>query len=588
MKRTVPLTLFLALLMVSCQEKELPEQLTASQESLNVESPACDARLEFTATRPWTASADASWCKVVPESGGGGAAPTDLHILCEQNTGYQERSCQVTIHAGGLSQTIRITQNHTRGVLINEKEFTLEPDAQTLRIPVWKAADYIAEVAGGADKWIHIVRTKTMVEDDLVLSIDENLSVSRTGRIRIFIDGKEEVLTINQKSGYVKFADKQFAEGCRYNCDRDGDGKVSIDEALLYTGSLHIPFNASSAVGMEQFLNVYEVFCEAPVDVLDLRPFKKLKSLRIDGSVKELILSDLPLLREVSIQYTKLVRLEINGCDALSSLYLLENRLLRELDIQGCQALSSLSISGSPLFKEFDLRDFPALKYCSLSLLELERLHLKDLPALLHFFLDARPSLQDFRIDRCPLLSEVSFHGVQFSRLDLSGYPSLTYVFCEDSDIKQLVLDNLSRLEQLQINNCCFESISLSGCSQLQDLDCWVMDLPHLDLTGCIHLKEARIIGGNLVSLAAKDNPDLYLLSCSSNRISTLELEGCPLLSGLYLNNNQLTALDLSAFTNLVSFNVTGNPDLAVLYLRQGQPYENLLIDYVITTVIYK
>ena len=488
MKRSITLLLPLAFLLVSCLEKELPARLTAAKDAFSFENPAVKTTLEITATRPWSASSDASWCKVFPESGGGGPAPTDLHILCEENTGIEERSCQITLHSGGLSQTIRVLQNHKQGVLIPDKDFTLEPDAQTLRIPIWKTGDYAVEIEDGAAEWIHIVRTRAMTEDDLVLSIDENTSDTRTGRIRVSIDGKEENLSVKQKSGYIKFEDKELARVLIYSFDRDQDGRISYDEALLATGSVNLSYGINSVAGLEHFVNLSGITCRAPVKVLDLRPFKKLKTLQVYEGVRELILSDLPTLKEVDLHGTALTRLEINGCPSVSTLTLGQNSIIRELDFRNCKSLSELRIIGCPLIKSFDVQDFPSLKSCFLNLPGAERIHLENLPALREASMEGVLALQDYRITGCPLLESLQVSGFQSEALDLSGFPSLKRVTCTESEIKQLKLSGLRKLEILFLSWLPLETLDLSDCQKLSNFFMEYTKVDTLDLTPCPEL----------------------------------------------------------------------------------------------------
>ena len=95
MKRAVVFFLsILALLpfFASCEKETF---LTVDQTSVSIPDTGGSQTIALTANKPWTASADQSWCKVSP-SAGEEAASTRITITCDANTTYDARSATVT------------------------------------------------------------------------------------------------------------------------------------------------------------------------------------------------------------------------------------------------------------------------------------------------------------------------------------------------------------------------------------------------------------------------------------------------------------------------------------------------------------
>ena len=127
--------------------------------------------------------------------------------------------------------------------------------------------------------------------------------------------------------------------------------------------------------------------------------------------------------------------------------------------------------------------------------------------------------------------------------LDVSGLPSLNYLFCENNHLTELNLSGLTGLADLNCSGNQLTELNLSGLTRLNTLNCSGNQLTELDLSGL-----TRLAG----------------LNCSGNQLTELNLSGITGLTDLYCSGNQLTELDLHNFFLFnadVSFNCMESAD---------------------------
>ena len=585
MKRILPALPFL-LLVAACQEKMLPTRLEVAQSSLSVESAAGQVQIELSSSESWSVTPDAPWCRVLPASGNGlGSVPTTLNIVFDENLTPDNRSCSLVFASGGLSETVRITQSHRQGILIPDQEFELEPEAQILRVPVWKGKDYTAEVTGDAGEWIQIVQTKAMEEEDLLLSVSENMSLSRSGQVKVRAGGQEETLSIRQKCGYVKFEDEQLERYSR-QYDTDYDGRVSIEEAYAFRGGFGIPSGTTSVAGMEHFIHITYVNCFAQLDELDLRPFQDLYEIRVESRLKRLMVSGLSGLKTLVVRSSDIERLDLTGCLALTSITLSENNRLKELHLGNHPRLSEFMLSSSPLFHEISLSDMPGLVDCTICFMDgLVRCRLENLPALRGAYLYHNTALEEAVIKKCPVLEDISLEASGLSRFDLSAVPSVKAFYAHGSALETLNLSGSRQLQDLFLR-CPLKALDLSGCPGLLRLE-GAPAFPELDLSPCPLLKHVYVSDGSLTKLTARNNPALQSLYCYANRLQELDLSSCSGLEFLNFSYNLLDSVDLSACPRLRIIYATANPNLETIWLKSGIEYELIVYDESTTELKY-
>ncbi len=630
MRRPFFLIPLLCLAAAACQ-KELPARLEVIQDVLSVESPAGGTRLEFIATRSWTATTDVPWCRALPESGNGGvAAATGLTILCEENTSPAARSCKLTLSANGMVQTVVVTQQHKQGALVPTRDFDIGPDAMTLRIPVWKTTDYQAVVDDACKDWLHLVQTKAMTQDDLTVDVDENTFTAREGTIRIHCDGKEETIIIRQRCGIVKFDDAAFKSYCLRSYDTDYDGQLSVEEALAVT-ALNIPGNVVSVQGLEQFTNLQYLYSDGGADEIDIRKLPKLEELHVSNA-RSVLFSGHQALKEARILFWKGDSpITISDCPALERLELAYSDT-PALTLWSCDALQELQISGLGKISTLSLDNLPGLNKCTVTDCGgLKSAHFTNLPRLETLDCVYNTVLSDIRFATCSALSVLELHDGHIHRLDLSTVSTITTFRCSNNPLKDLNLSGCTRLSTLMFTSTGMESLDFSAIPELAFLELYSSPFKELDFSGLQNLISAQVSGCDLVSLTARDNPRLEDLRCSENQLEHLEVRDCPRLTWLnaqnnqirsiegltnlgslqdfYCDANQLTALDISGLPRLAQLSCTinrlrsldlthnpalflfmasNNPDLKDIYLLSDQEFAVFSYDEQTATLHYR
>ena len=91
--------------------KEAEPELTVSTTSMEFGAASETKSLTFNTNKNWTITTDAStWIEVSPKSGEASKDAISINVKCYENTQYQSRTGNITISAGGLTKTIKITQ----------------------------------------------------------------------------------------------------------------------------------------------------------------------------------------------------------------------------------------------------------------------------------------------------------------------------------------------------------------------------------------------------------------------------------------------------------------------------------------------
>lgn len=91
--------------------KEAEPELTVSTTSMEFGTASETKPLTFNTNKNWTITTDGSlWFEVSPKSGEASKEAISVNVKCYENTQYQSRTGNITISAGGLTKTIKVTQ----------------------------------------------------------------------------------------------------------------------------------------------------------------------------------------------------------------------------------------------------------------------------------------------------------------------------------------------------------------------------------------------------------------------------------------------------------------------------------------------
>ena len=97
---------------VACKPDDVVEtpKLDVDKTAVSVTAEAGQATFNVTTNQDWTASADADWVSVNPNNGKASDKAVAVKVTAEDNATEAERTATVTVKAGTLSKTVKVTQ----------------------------------------------------------------------------------------------------------------------------------------------------------------------------------------------------------------------------------------------------------------------------------------------------------------------------------------------------------------------------------------------------------------------------------------------------------------------------------------------
>ena len=97
---------------VACKPEDVVEtpKLDVDKTAVSVTAEAGQATFNVTTNQDWTASADADWVSVNPNNGKASDKAVAVKVTAEDNATEAERTATVTVKAGTLSKTVKVTQ----------------------------------------------------------------------------------------------------------------------------------------------------------------------------------------------------------------------------------------------------------------------------------------------------------------------------------------------------------------------------------------------------------------------------------------------------------------------------------------------
>ena len=139
--------------------------------------------------------------------------------------------------------------------------------------------------------------------------------------------------------------------------------------------------------------------------------------------------------------------------------------------------------------------------------------------------------------------------AVQWTELD--GEMRLLRIDADSSGLSgSLDLSGCAALEKLNLSNNSLTKLDVSGDGALLSLACNSNQLTELTLSGNGKLSSVECYRNRLTSLDFSDAVRLSTLFCYENQLTSLLIPQCT-ACGILLRPNQLSALDVSACTNL-------------------------------------
>jgi hypothetical protein len=152
-------------------------------------------------------------------------------------------------------------------------------------------------------------------------------------------------------------------------------------------------------------------------------------------------------------------------------------------------------------------------------------------------------------------------------KLSLKKPPTISPVgyFNTFNKVNKFIYETLIWNENYNFNNKNIINLDLSRFPKINKLYCNDNKLTHLDLSKSPHLEVLECNGNQLTHLDLSKSPHLEVLECNENQLTHLDLSNLQKLKYLYCNNNQITELDLSRLPNLETVEYKNNNNIKII-----------------------
>lgn len=384
-----------------------------------------------------------------------------------------------------------------------------------------------------------------------------------------------------------------------------GEGGVSIDGCELVnlpdggqawkvtknwitvTGPVtHFDCNLSAidSITFENPESLQELIVETnKMGVLNLTGMKALTYLGASATdVREIDLTGCTSLKQIQCNGSKLIKINLTAAKNLEVASLTMSSL-RDLDLAGLTKLRELDLSHNALSKT-EIENLPDLESVVLSYNPIDAVSFSNCPKL--DVISIKNKHQDSRLTNftavgLPALRELNLYGNKISTIKLEDLPALSEVNLENNSLTavdfskcaqslsevglgsnkftgEFELKGLESLYKFTIENNKLTSFKVTGCPALSTLGVQKNELTSLDLTGCTGDLENVYASENKLTSIKLLGTHKYLF-LNDNQLSSIDLSVCKDLESIELGNNKLTSLDLKGLNELSEVNVYKN-----------------------------
>lgn len=213
MKKYIFLLLSIVWLLGACQNDDA--YLSIKTKEVTIDDVGGEANIAFETNSSWIASSSEPWCKITPSRGGQSSRSTTVKLA--PNDTHTARTCQLTILAGDVSETITITQLQRDAIIISNTTYELLSGSQTLEVELQANVAVEVIIEEDAQGWVSTPHTRGLMVETVTLHIAENTSSDTQRTAKVYIKDRatdlQEVLTIVQQGKSTYPANVQVIEG---------------------------------------------------------------------------------------------------------------------------------------------------------------------------------------------------------------------------------------------------------------------------------------------------------------------------------------------------------------------------------------
>lgn len=168
-------------------------------------------------------------------------------------------------------------------------------------------------------------------------------------------------------------------------------------------------------------------------------------------------------------------------------------------------------------------------------------------------------------------LEEVHLAGNYLSSIDVSKNTNLVLLDLTANQLTGIIgLSELVKLETLNLSFNYFEELSINNQS-LEVLYMSNNDLVSIDISAAVNITNVLLTTNKLIALDISSNKKLETLLVPDNQLKSISISENINLTHVYLTSNSLTSLDVSNNQKLVELKVDRNSSLNCIKIANGQ-----------------
>lgn len=262
---------------------------------------------------------------------------------------------------------------------------------------------------------------------------------------------------------------------------------------------------------------------------------------------------------------------EIQVCEAenVGSLTIDQSNINSIEGILQFRNIQTLSFKYNNISQPLDLTSLRRLVNVMLTDNEIPSLNVTGLSRLEYLTCDGN-NLQTLNVGSLGSLKTLLCQFNQITNLNIQGADKLENLRIYQNNISTLNVRHLANLKQLYAQDNTLTNLNLSTLTNLQDVNCSANNLQSLDATGCVRLWDLECGQNNLHELKLSGCTNLTNLRCNINNLASLTFTGLDNLSYADCSGNHFVSLDIRDCVNMSYFNVSFNPNLQSLIVKNG------------------
>lgn len=170
--------------------------ISISTSDITISSDGGNESISFKSSDKWTATANVDWITLSATNGNSGDATITATI--KANDTYDQRNGSITLKTGSVSKDITVTQMQSDAIIIAQKEYKIDFEAQTLDFEIQNNVDFSVELSVS---WIKQLSSRGLASSKLFFDIEENTSGDiREGKITFTSGNIKETVVVTQES----------------------------------------------------------------------------------------------------------------------------------------------------------------------------------------------------------------------------------------------------------------------------------------------------------------------------------------------------------------------------------------------------